>query len=196
MAPGEFAGLAVSYQPALWRAARRLTRDRAAAEDLVQETYLRALRARRAFRLRGFGMRPWLLRIMRNLYLSQRALDARRPAPVPGERLDCMPAASQRFVPRSFNGSPSLHALDEMDQEIAGAVRNLPSAQRSVLMLWALEGMTYNEVAAAVKAPAGTVMSRLHRARRRLTRRLSGFAVGQGVAGRRSTATTSFASGD
>ena len=77
-----------------------------------------------------------------------------------------------------------MKALDEMDQELASAIRDLPAAHRAVLMLWAVEGLTYNEVAAEVKAPPGTVMSRLHRARGRLARRLSGFAVGQRVAGR------------
>jgi RNA polymerase sigma-70 factor (ECF subfamily) len=183
MSQDDFSGLALSHQGALWRAARQLTRSRVAAEDLVQETYLRALRARRTFRLRGFGMRPWLLRIMRNLYLSQRASDARRPAAMPGERLEFLPAAGRRYIPGCSDGARALGALDDMDQEISGAIRDLPSGQRTVLMLWALEGLTYNEVAAAVDAPPGTVMSRLHRARTRLTRRLSAFAAGQGVAG-------------
>ena len=185
MTRDDFASLALSHQAALWRAARRLTRDRITAEDLVQETYLRALRARHAFRLRDFGMRPWLLRILRNLYLSHRASDARRPAAVPGEHLDCLPAAAERSMPFCCNGVPSLAVLDEMDQELASAIRDLPSTHQAVLMLWAVEGLTYHEVATAVKAPAGTVMSRLHRARGRLSRRLSAFAVSQGVAGQR-----------
>jgi RNA polymerase sigma-70 factor (ECF subfamily) len=183
-----FAELVLSHQSALWRAARRFTHDRVAAEDLVQETFLRALRARGAFRLRDFGMRPWLLRIMRNLYLSQLASTARRPAVLPAELLDCLPATNQYSSPASRDGGYSLHALDEMDQELAGAIRELPRAHQAVLMLWAVEGLTYHEVAAAVQAPAGTVMSRLHRARGRLCRRLGGFAAGQGLAGHRVTA--------
>jgi RNA polymerase sigma-70 factor (ECF subfamily) len=185
MTPNDFTELALSHEGALWRAARQMTRNRVAAEDLVQETYLRALRARRAFRLRGFGMRPWLLRIMRNLYLSQRASDARRPLAMPGEHLEFLPAAGRRCLTESSDGTRPSEVLDEMDQEVAGAIRDLPSGQQAVLMLWALQGLTYHEVAVAVQAPAGTVMSRLHRARTRLTCRLSAFAAGQGVARRR-----------
>src|SRR3954452_17423495 len=77
----EFEQRALEHLDTLYRIARRLTRDPVRAEDLVQETFLRALRGRDAFRLEAFGMRPWLLRIMHNQHYSQAERERRQPMP-------------------------------------------------------------------------------------------------------------------
>src|SRR6185437_6355076 len=83
----QFEALALEQLDMLYRVARRLTRDAAAAEDLVQETYLRALRGRDSFDLKAHGIRPWLLRIMHNLHVSRGERESRQPAALDQEQL-------------------------------------------------------------------------------------------------------------
>ena len=186
-----FGRLALAHRDSLHRAARRLTRDPATAEDLVQETYLRALRARGTFRLQEFGIRPWLLRIQRNIFLTARTHDARGPVAVPDDRLhaavgaDCHGADEPGIAFRTIDG---LGAMDHMDEELAVAVQDLPRPHRAALLLWALGGLSYAEIAASLGSPAGTVMCHLHRARTRLNRRLSRFALEQGLVSRNAEA--------
>src|SRR4029079_1388719 len=86
--PEQFEHLALEQLDLLYRIARRLTRDPASAEDLVQETYVRALRARDTFDLQAHGIRPWLLRIMHNLHISRAEREARQPAALEDEQLE------------------------------------------------------------------------------------------------------------
>src|SRR2546423_13185606 len=91
----EFAKQALSHLDMLYRVARRLTRDAGRADDLVQETYLRALRASEGFELHEeFGMRPWLVRIMHNLHLSRGMREKRQPISVEDEHLDASASTS------------------------------------------------------------------------------------------------------
>jgi RNA polymerase sigma-70 factor (ECF subfamily) len=135
-------------------AARTLTRESAAAEDLVQDTLVRAYRA--LCRFDGRYPRAWLLTILRNSF----AKDARKRRPVPTDE-----------VPVSVDAD---HA-DEIafDDQLARALAALPDGQREVVMLVDLEGLSYAETAAVLDVPAGTVMSRLHRARQQLRKELS-----------------------
>src|SRR5439155_21636756 len=91
LSPGQFEKLALEHMDMLYRIARRLSRDSSAAEDLVQETYLRAFRARDGFDLQEFGIRPWLIRIMHNLHLSRAGREVRQPRTVDEEQLQAMP---------------------------------------------------------------------------------------------------------
>src|SRR5947199_6535157 len=90
----QFEKLALEQMDTLYRVAGRLTRDADRAADLVQETYLRAFRSRDAFELQEHGIRPWLLRIMRNLHLTKADRDRRQPVAVDGETLDAMNAGA------------------------------------------------------------------------------------------------------
>ncbi len=162
LAEPDFAALAVEQFDALYGLARRLSGDPARAEDLVQETYLRALRARESFHLEEFGIRPWLMRILHNLHVTRSTRESRQPMAVEAEALERVAGGS--------GGGRTMRALaaDDMDQELVWAIDALPASYRAVLLLWAVEEKSYAEIAEALSLPPGTVMSRLHRARKRI----------------------------
>jgi RNA polymerase sigma-70 factor (ECF subfamily) len=171
----DFERLAIEQMDMLYRVARRLTRDPIRAEDLVQEAYLRAFKAQNTFRLQGFGIRPWLLRILYNLHLSKAQHDGRQPVAIDAEHLESAGIGSGTDLPvdpRSF---------ESMDQNLVRAVESLADEYQSVLLLWAVEDFSYKEIAEALDIPIGTVMSRLHRARHRLAELLRDYAVGEGL---------------
>ena len=139
--------------PRLRRYARAMLGDRAAADDLVQDTLERAW-ARCALWRAGSDLRAWLFSIMHNLRVDQ----LRRPNP-PTHSLD----EDDFEVPIRATQSDRLEVMD-----LASALRQLPDEQREVLLLVALEGSSYAEIASLLGIPAGTVMSRLARGRERL----------------------------
>ena len=147
--------------PRLRRYARALLGGRADADDLVQDTVERGWDKLASWR-RGSDMRPWLFGIMHNLHVDSQ----RRPALATEALDDELPPAA------SVAGDAAMHrlALRDMDR----ALQQLPPEQRAVLLLVALEEMTYDEVAAALQIPLGTVMSRLSRARERLRLLMAG----------------------
>jgi len=173
----EFEKLALEQLDTLYRVARRLTRNSSAAEDLVQETCLRALRGRDGFELQEYGIRPWLLRIMHNLHFSRANRDKRQPSSVEQEQLEATAGGdggegSLPIEPGSFEG---------MDEHLVHALDQLPDEYREVMMLWAVEELSYKEIADAVGVPIGTVMSRLHRARKKLSEQLRDYATNEGI---------------
>jgi RNA polymerase sigma-70 factor (ECF subfamily) len=168
LSQAEFEKLAMEQMDMLYRTARRFTRDSDRAGDLVQETFLRALRGRATFDLQAHGIRPWLVRIMRNLHLSRAERESRQPRAIETESLDTWSA------PADGNAS-SRDIFQNMDEELVRALQELPEDYQAVLLLWAVEDFSYKEIAHAVEAPIGTVMSRLHRARQRLLESLKDF---------------------
>src|SRR5262249_8851845 len=153
----------------LYRIARRLTRDPNKAEDLVQETYVRALRARESFDLQDHGIRPWLLRIMHNVHVSRSEREGRQPAAMEDDQLESSArAGGGGIAPAPYDQSN----FQGMDQQLVKAIESLAPEYQVVLVLWAVEELSYKEIAAAVDIPIGTVMSRLHRARQRLSEQL------------------------
>ncbi len=176
---GEFDRLALEQLDTLYRVARRLTRDPAAAEDLVQETYLRALKAKDGFDLQTFGIRPWLLRIMHNLHISRAGRDQRQPVAIDDERLDG--AGPHAAGPQGGAAGPIDPASYEaMDERLVAALNDLPQEYGTVMLLWAVEDFSYKEIADSLDIPIGTVMSRLHRARQRLSSQLQSLAADEG----------------
>lgn len=155
----------------LLRVARRLTSDRHDAEDLVQETLLRAYRA--IDRFDGRYPRAWLLTIMRNARANQ--LRKRQPTLMRDE---------QAFDRERARGSDGRRGAEEsvldgmVDPVLAEAVDGLSDKLRGVVILVDVEGLTYREAAEALGIPEGTVMSRLHRARRSLRATLEDAGVG------------------
>jgi RNA polymerase sigma factor (sigma-70 family) len=138
--------------PRLRRYARALVGDRAGADDLVQDTMERAWQKLSSWR-KSSDMRPWLFSIMHNLHVDQR----RKPV-IPTVTLDDEDAlATQAYTPDRLVG-----------YDLESALRQLAAEQREILLLVVLEEMTYEEVAATLGIPLGTVMSRLSRARERL----------------------------
>jgi RNA polymerase sigma-70 factor (ECF subfamily) len=171
----EFERLAMEQLDMLYRIARRLTRDEASAEDLVQETMLRAFRSASSFDLKEFGIRPWLVRILRNLHNTRYKQDKHEP--VADDQL-LASVEAQEPVPISGPGS---ELWENVDQQLMHAVESLPAEYQEVLMLWAIEEMSYQEIASALEVPIGTVMSRLFRARQKLSEQLKDFAAKQGL---------------
>ena len=163
----EFEQLALEQLDAVDRVARSLTRGSSAdADDLVQETFVRALRAADSFDLQSFGIRPWLFRILHNLHTTRATRESRQPRAIPDEHLQAFAGPDDSI---SFDFSSS-------EKEIETAMRELPGELATTLMLWAIDDLAYKEIADVMNVPIGTVMSRLHRARQKLAERLQAFA--------------------
>jgi len=168
----QFERLALEQMDTVYRVARRLTRREDRAEDLVQETYLRAIRAKDTFNLEEYGIRPWLLRILYNLHVSKGQRDTRQPIAMDDEHLQMVEPGTNGDAlpidPTSFEG---------MDQRLVRAIEGLPPEYQAVMLMWAVEELSYKEIAHVLDVPIGTVMSRLHRARQRLADQLRDLAV-------------------
>jgi len=169
-----FEKLAMGHLDAVFRMALQLARNEADATDLVQETYLRALRASDRFEERAGGVRAWLFRILHNVFFSEVERTRRRPIAMEGagER-DPDPGAA----PDEAQPAWDLASLnwEHVDERIKGAIGRLRPEFREVLLLWAVEGLKYREISEIVEVPIGTVMSRLHRARATLAGDLREF---------------------
>jgi RNA polymerase sigma-70 factor (ECF subfamily) len=149
----------VELIPRLRRYARALAGDRIAADDLVQDTLERAWSKFHLYR-RGTDLRAWLFTVMHNVYVNQ--LRAARPA-----------APLDEDMPELAQAARETDTL--VLRDLDAAIRRLPPDQREVLLLVALEEMSYDEAAGALGIPIGTVMSRLARAREKLRSMLSGL---------------------
>lgn len=179
--PG-FAEEALPQMDAVYRFALRLTGgDEAGAQDLVQDTYLRAYRSWSSY-TRGTNCRAWLFTICRNLFLRQRERQGRRPES-PASSID---ADLEATNPRSLFGpvgprDPERAFFDSfVDAEVAAAVDRLPEEFREAVVLSDLEGLAYAEIAEVLGVPLGTVKSRLYRGRRLLQEALYDYAVEMG----------------
>jgi len=154
--------------------AARMTRNPADAEDLVQETYARAYASFHQFR-DGTNLRAWLSRILTNTYINGYRRRSHEPvltAPVEEWQL----ARVQSHTTQGMRSAEDL-ALDHMpDTSLTEALRRLPDDFRMTVYLADVEGFGYREIAAIMRCPVGTVMSRLHRGRRRLRELLEGRA--------------------
>lgn len=156
--------------------AHHLTRRDEEAADLVQETFLRALAAQDRFELRESGVRPWLFKILHNVFFTRLARDKRGPALL--EEVGETPQAGDDQAP-----CWDLATLDweQVDDRLKRAIDDLPPHYRSVLLLWAVEGLKYREIADVMGVAIGTVMSRLSRARALLARPLEQLAREHGL---------------
>ena len=172
-----FGQAAMEHIDSLYGYALTLTRNATEAEDLVQETYVRALRARESFDLKTHGIRPWLLRIMHNVHVSRSEREGRQPSAVEDEQLESAAGQQNQRGPEPF----SISSFQGMDQQLVKAIESLAAEYQVVLILWAVEELSYKEIAAAVDIPIGTVMSRLHRARQKLSEQLREYAVREGI---------------
>jgi RNA polymerase sigma-70 factor (ECF subfamily) len=161
LAPGTFEELAMPHFERLYNFACWLTQDRHEAEDLVQETYAKALKGFSSFRP-GTNFRAWIYKILRNTFLTSRTgLKAAATVPLDLEGEDeALPSVKE---------TPESILLQRSDwQLVQQALEQLPVAHREVLLLCEVEEMSYSEIADTLAIPMGTVMSRLSRARRAL----------------------------
>lgn len=161
---------AVQYLDALYRTAVRLTHNAADAEDLVQETYVRALGALDQFE-QGTNLRAWLFRILMNTFINHYRRRQRQPLATSLDAMSDFTLHQHRADPQQHlpEEQPEQAVLDQLAvEEVLRAIDALPLEFRQVVWLADVEGFRYREIADILKIPIGTVMSRLHRARRRL----------------------------
>jgi RNA polymerase sigma-70 factor (ECF subfamily) len=179
-----FADQAMEYMPSLYSAALRMTRNPADAEDLVQETYLRAYRGFGGF-AEGTNLKAWLYRILTNTFINKYRAKKRRPEETELDDVEDF------YLYRRLGGLEEARAgrsaEDELldllpETEVKEAVESLPENFRLAVLLADVEGFSYKEIADILDIPIGTVMSRLHRGRKALQKRLYQFAAERGLA--------------
>ena len=177
----EFATEAMQYAPQLYSAAVRMTRSRTDAEDLVQETYLRAYRGYANF-TEGTNLRAWLFRILTNTFINSYRAKQRR---VQETDLDDV---EDLYLYKRISGIDvaSRSAEDTLfelftDDEVKNALEALPESFRMPVLLADVEDFSYKEIAEMLDIPIGTVMSRLHRGRKAMHKALLDFATERGL---------------
>ncbi len=170
--PSHFEDLAMPLFDSLYNFAHWLTQNREEAEDLVQETYAKALKGFSSFRL-GTNFRAWMFRILRNTFLTSRT-GLKATATVPLESEEGGPELAVESV------TPETILMDRLSQEsVRGAMDQLPVNFREILLLCEVEEMSYQEIAETLSVPIGTVMSRLSRARKALGEQLRSQVQGR-----------------
>ncbi|AZA09808.1 sigma-70 family RNA polymerase sigma factor [Corynebacterium pseudopelargi] len=165
----------------LYGGALRMTRNPADAEDLVQETYIKAFQAFESFQP-GTNLKAWLYRIMTNTYINSYRKKQRQPSQSSAEDI----SDHQLFATSSHDStgleSAEVEALKNLpDKEIAEAMNNLSEDYRMVVYYADVEGLAYKEIAEIMGTPLGTVMSRLHRGRKQLREALKDVAAEHGI---------------
>lgn len=180
----DFAQEAMQYAPQLYSTALRMTRNQADAEDLVQETYLKGFRSFATFTA-GTNLRAWLFRIMTNTYINRYRSKQRRPSEV--DLADVEELYLYRRLGSMETATSSMSAEDQFldvftDDDVKAALEDLPENYRLPVLLADVDGFAYKEIATMLDIPIGTVMSRLHRGRKAMQRRLYEYAVERGLA--------------
>ena len=178
-----FADQAMEFAPQLYAAAMRVTRNRADAEDLVQETYLKGFRSFHTFN-EGTNLRAWLFRILTNTYINkyrkqQRGFDESDL----GDIEDLYLYKRMGTFEDASIGRSAEESLMTMlpDDEVKQALENLPENFRLPVILADVEGFAYKEIAEILEIPIGTVMSRLHRGRKAMQKALHDYAAARGL---------------
>ena len=180
-----FTDVAMEHMPGLYSAALRMTRNAADAEDLVQETYLKAYRSYASFE-EGTNLRAWLYRILTNTFINSYRASKRRPEVTDVEDVEDL--YLYRRLPSTGGGESGRSAEDEAldrftDDDVKTALEELPEAFRMAVLLADVQGFSYKEIAEITDVPIGTVMSRIHRGRRALQKALYGVATARGLVG-------------
>jgi RNA polymerase sigma-70 factor (ECF subfamily) len=179
----QFSDQAMEFMPALYTAALRMTRNPADAEDLVQETFLKAYRAFGSFQ-EGTNLKAWLYRILTNTFINSYRAAKRRPEKADVEDIEDLYLYKRLGDLTAPNAGRS--AEDELleritDDEVKRAIESLPDAFRIAVLLADVEGFSYKEIADITEVPIGTVMSRIHRGRRALQKALLDYAEARGL---------------
>ena len=177
----EFEAQTMPYADLLFGAALRMTRDEAKAEDLVQETFLRAYRFWHRYE-KGTNLKAWLLRIQTNEFINRYRKQQREKTVFDVHNYDT--AVDTYAETESAHLPPEVRTqflTELMGDEVMEALESLPVDFRMVIMLVDINDLSYKEVAEILDCPVGTVMSRLHRARKMMRQSLFQYAVDRGI---------------
>ncbi len=167
--------------PGLYGAALRMTRNPSDAEDLVQETYLRAFRGFAGFQ-EGTNLKAWIYRILTNSFINTYRKKQREPVTVEGPDDIEEWYLYDRLGGRHVEPSAEAEVLDTIpDEAVKAALESLPEGFRLAVLLADVEGFSYKEMAQMLDIPIGTVMSRLHRGRKALEKALWDTAQERGI---------------
>ncbi len=178
--PMKFQDEALVHADALYGAALRMTRDRHVAEDLLQETFLKAFRAYPRFE-EGTNLRAWLFRILTNTYISTYRKRQRSPLETDLDDVEDL-YLYRRLAASGLNRSAEDAALERLTApEVLAALDELPEQFRLAVLLSDVEQFSYKEIAEITDVPIGTVMSRIHRGRKALQKALAPYATEQGL---------------
>ena len=173
---------ALSFIDALYRTGLRMTRSEAEAEDLVQETYIKAFRHRDQF-TPGTNLKAWLFRILTNTFINLYRRKAARPETTELDDVDesILYRHMRDVSPGSSSPDPEAELINStLSSEVKEALEALPEKFRTTVLL-DVEGFSYKEIAQMLDIPIGTVMSRLHRGRKYLQKQLYDVARDRGI---------------
>ena len=181
LAPVEFEANALAQLPSLMAVAVRLTRNTAEGEDLVQDTFVKAMRSKHQFEA-GTNIRAWLLKILTNTFINRYRRGTLERSVVDGADAEPMSEAWMGSSSMNAMRDPESAAMRPMlEAEIQNALDELPEEFRLAVVLADVEELSYKEISDMMGCPIGTVMSRLHRGRRMLKHRLYSHAVDFGI---------------
>ncbi len=173
----DFQEVALPHADSLYNFAFRMTRNRRDAEDLVQDTFMRAFRFFHRFET-GTNIRAWLFRILKNTYINNYRKVQRTPDQVDWAQVEDFYDSVTPVDLRKRHKNPEELLLEKsVDGRVEEAVAALPREYRAVVLLNFMEDMSYKEISEILEIPMGTVMSRLHRGRKILQQKLHDYAV-------------------
>jgi len=174
----DFEKEALPHADLLYNFALRMTNDPADADDLVQETFLKAYRFWDKYE-KGTNIRAWLFRIMKNSYINRYRRESKAPNTVDYDDIQNF-YNSIRAEAAESNDLQAAVFNNLLDDDVANAIAKLPEDFRTVVILCDIEGLTYEEISEFVDVPLGTVRSRLHRGRNLLRAKLAQYAKKRG----------------